>query len=409
MKTKALYISRLLVGSLLLVSGVIKANDAVGFSYKLFDYFTEGVLGMEFLQPYTVAMAITICVIEILLGISIIFGLKAKTTTAINLLMMLFFTFLTFYSAYFNKVTDCGCFGDALKLTPWESFWKDVVLLLLSIQLFVSRKVIKPLNSGQLQYVLPSLILITLFSVGVIGWWFPVFFAILVYGLMLLIQRFDTNQWRLLSLSGIASLLFIFYTYNHLPIEDFRPYKIGNNIIEGMQVPKDALPELTEYYWEFTVNGEDKIVTNNGTFPSDAGGVLKGVTTKIIREAVAPKIHDFTIEDDVSDETNYVLTQDNVLVIVAYDFSKSSDEGFQRIKKLTDQAIEKGYTVVGLTAESLESRSEKIAAYKLGFKFYFCDGTTLKTMVRANPGIIEMDNATINQKLHWNDYKNLML
>ena len=129
MKNTLIYISRLLVGSLLIISGIIKANDALGFSYKLIEYFTEGILGMEFLQPYTLVMAGSICILEILLGVALIFGLKSKLTTTLNLLMMLFFTFLTFYSAYFDKVKDCGCFGDALKITPWESFSKDVVLL----------------------------------------------------------------------------------------------------------------------------------------------------------------------------------------------------------------------------------------------------------------------------------------
>ncbi len=409
MKNSIVYISRLLVGSLLLVSGVIKANDAVGFSYKLHDYFTDGVLGMEFLQPYTIIMAVVICLIEIVLGAALIFGLKAKLTTALNLLMMLFFTFLTFYSAYYNKVTDCGCFGDALKLTPWESFTKDVVLLFFSIILFVYRKELVPnLKFKDVKYILPSLVLITLFSVGVIGWWFPVLFSVLVFGLKFIIKRFDNNQWRLLSVSGIAALVFMFYTYNHLPIEDFRPYKISANIIEGTEVSPDALPELTEYSWKFKVKGEEKIFVTNGSYPSVEGGEFIGVDTKIIREAEAPKIHDFTIEG-AEDDTQLYLSKDNVLVIVAYDFSKSSDEGFKRVKATTDAALKKGFTVIGLTAESVESRAAKKAEFGLNFDFFFCDGTTLKTIVRANPGIFEMDKATIKQKLHWNDIDNLKL
>lgn len=408
MKNILLYISRIFVGSVLIVSGVVKANDAVGFSYKLHDYFTDGVLGMEFLQPYTVAMAIVICVIEIALGAALVFGLKAKLSTTLNLLMMVFFTFLTFYSAYFNKVTDCGCFGDALKLTPWESFTKDVVLLFFSIILFLYRKHIFPNKLFEdLKYILPSLVFIILFSVGVIGWWFPVIFAILIYGLQFVIKRFDKNQWRLLSVSAIASLVFMFYTYNHLPIEDFRPYKVSANIIEGMEVAPDALPEITEYSWKFTVNGEEKIYVTQGDYP-EVDGTFLSVDTKVIQEAEAPKIHDFTIEGE-NDETQFFLNKENVLVVVAYDFSKSSDQGFKAIKKATDAALAKGYTVIGLTAESVENRITKKAQYQLGFDFYFCDGTTLKTIVRANPGVFEMDKATIKQKLHWKDIDQLKL
>lgn len=407
MKNILLYISRLLVGSLLIISGVIKANDALGFSYKLIEYFTEGILGMEFLQPYTLVMAASICILEILLGVALIFGLKAKLTTTLNVLMMLFFTFLTFYSAYFDKVKDCGCFGDALKLTPWESFSKDVVLLFFSVILFVLRKQIFPnKNREDLKYIIPSLVLIALFSVGVTGWWFPVMFSVLVFSLMFIIKRFDKNQWRLLSLSLITSLVFTVYCYNHLPIQDFRPYKINANIAEGMVVPPDALPAIIEYTWYFDVNGERKAFV--GDYPTVEGGTFINHSTKVIREAVEPKIHDFMIEGE-NDDTELFLSKDNVLVVVAYDFTKSSDEGFKAIKKTTDEALKKGYTVIGMTAETSESRATKVAEYNLNFQFYFCDAITLKTIVRSNPGIFEMDKATIKQKLHWRDIDKLSL
>ena len=122
-------ISRVLVGSLFIVSGLIKANDTLGFSYKLVEYFEPGVLNMEFLIPFALPLAFLICVVEIVLGALVLFGYRIKLSAWLLLGMILFFTWLTFYSAYFNKVTDCGCFGDAIKLTPWESFTKDVVLL----------------------------------------------------------------------------------------------------------------------------------------------------------------------------------------------------------------------------------------------------------------------------------------
>jgi uncharacterized membrane protein YphA (DoxX/SURF4 family) len=407
MKNTLVYISRLLVGSLLILSGVIKANDALGFSYKLIEYFTEGILGMEFLQPYTLVMAGGICIVEILLGVALVFGLKPKLTTTLNLLMILFFTFLTFYSAYFDKVKDCGCFGDALKLTPWESFSKDVVLLFFSVILFIFRKEITPnKNREDLKYILPSLVLIALFSLGVTGWWFPVIFSIIVYALMFLIKRFDTNEWRLLSLSLIASLIFTIYCYDHLPIKDFRAYKVNANISEGMVVPPDALPAIIEYTWVIEKDGVK--TTYVGDYPSIEGGKLVDSSSEIIREAEEPKIHDFMIEGE-NDDTEFFLSKENVLVVVAYDFEKSSDEGFKRIKKTTDEAIKKGYTVIGMTSETPESRVAKIAQYDLNFEFYFCDAITLKTIVRANPGVFEMDNATIKQKFHWNDIDKLKL
>lgn len=400
-------ISRILVGSLFIVSGLIKANDAIGFSFKLHDYFAPDVLNIPFLIDYTYPLAAFICVAEIMLGLSVLVGAKMQLTSWSLLLMIIFFDGLTFYSAYFDKVKDCGCFGDALKLTPWESFSKDVVLLFFSVILFIFRKEITPnKNREDLKYILPSLVLIALFSLGVTGWWFPVIFSIIVYALMFLIKRFDRNEWRLLSLSLIASLIFTIYCYDHLPIKDFRAYKVNANISEGMVVPPDALPAIIEYTWVIEKDGVK--TTYVGDYPSIEGGKLVDSSSEIIREAEEPKIHDFMIEGE-NDDTEFFLSKENVLVVVAYDFEKSSDEGFKRIKKTTDEAIKKGYTVIGMTSETPESRVAKIAQYDLNFEFYFCDAITLKTIVRANPGVFEMDNATIKQKFHWNDIDKLKL
>ena len=119
-----------------IISGLIKLNDPVGFSFKLEEYFSQGVLDLPVFEPYALAISIIVVIVEVLLGIALLIGFKPKLTVWSLLLMIVFFTFLTFYSAYFNKVTDCGCFGDAVKLTPWESFTKDIILLVLIVILF---------------------------------------------------------------------------------------------------------------------------------------------------------------------------------------------------------------------------------------------------------------------------------
>ena len=123
------HLSRLLVGILFIISGLIKLNDPLGFSYKLEEYFSSDVLNLPFLEPYALAISLFVVIFEVVLGVFLLIGFKRKFTVWSLLGMIVFFTFLTFYSAYFDKVKDCGCFGDALKLTPWESFTKDVVLL----------------------------------------------------------------------------------------------------------------------------------------------------------------------------------------------------------------------------------------------------------------------------------------
>ena len=149
-------IARLLVGVLFIASGLIKANDPIGFSYKLQEYFE--VLHLSFLMPLSLALAILICFVEVLLGILLLLGIYRNLVLWVLSLMMAFFTFLTFYSAYFNKVTSCGCFGDAIPFTPWQSFGKDVVLVLLITWLIFQRKYIQPLFGSFVSMTLLSVL-----------------------------------------------------------------------------------------------------------------------------------------------------------------------------------------------------------------------------------------------------------
>src|SRR5690606_35682071 len=358
-------ISRIIVGVLFIISGLIKLNDPVGFSFKLKDYFAPEVLDLGFLVPYALLIAIFVVIFEVLLGVALLLGYLKKFTLWALLLMIVFFTFLTFYSAYFNKVTDCGCFGDAVKLTPWESFTKDIVLLVLILILFVGRKYIQPFFTKGIRSIL--------------------IFASFVFCL------------------GIT-----YYVLLHLPIIDFRPYKIGANIKEGMTVPENAPGPIYEYKWKFKINGEEKTITTNGDYPH-VDGELISTETEMSQEGYTPPIHDFTMERDGEDFTAQFLEEENLVVIIAYSLGNTEKDGFIPVKEITDKALKNGYNVIGLSASSQEMTEALTEEYKLNFKFYFCDETTLKTIVRSNPGILELDNGTIKQKLHWNDAEKLQL
>ncbi len=358
-------ISRIIVGVLFIISGLIKLNDPVGFSFKLKDYFAPEVLDLGFLVPYALLIAIFVVIFEVLLGVALLLGYLKKFTLWALLLMIVFFTFLTFYSAYFNKVTDCGCFGDAIKLTPWESFIKDIVLLVLILILFVGQKYIQPFFTKGIRSIL--------------------IFASFVFCL------------------GIT-----YYILLHLPIIDFRPYKIGANIKEGMTVPEGAPGPIYEYKWKFNVNGEEKVITTNGEYPQ-VDGELISTETEMIQEGYTPPIHDFTMERDGEDYTEQFLNEENLVVVIAYSLGNTEKDGYIPIKEVTDKALKNGYSVIGLSASSQEMTEALTEEYKLNFKFYFCDETTLKTIVRSNPGILELDNGTIKQKLHWNDAQKLQL
>jgi peroxiredoxin len=208
--------------------------------------------------------------------------------------------------------------------------------------------------------------------------------------------------------SFVGCLAITYHVLQHLPIVDFRPYKIGANISEGMTIPEDAPKPIFEYNWKFNVDGKEKIVTTNGDYPKVDGEFI-GVDTKEIQAGYEPPIHDFTIEREDQNFTEEFLAEDNLIMILAYNLSMTEREGYAGVREMTNEALKKGYKVIGLSASSQAVMEELADQYDLSFKFYFCDETALKTVVRSNPGILELQNGTIKQKLHWNDVSKLKL
>ncbi|MEC8832195.1 MAG: BT_3928 family protein, partial [Bacteroidota bacterium] len=320
-------------------------------------------LDLPFLTPLALAISIFVVIVEVILGVLLLIGFKPKFTVWSLLLMIVFFTFLTFYSAYFNKVTDCGCFGDAVKLTPWESFTKDVILLVFILILFFGRKYITPLFNSK-------------------------------------------TNWIIGGVSLVACALFANHVLAHLPSVDFRPYKIGANIQEGMSVPEDAPKPVYEYAWRFKVDGQEKIYATEGDYPSVDGEFIDVETTQI-QAGYEPPIHDFTIEQEGQDYAAELLEEDKLVMVIAYDMAKSNLEAFEGVAEVTAKAKQKGYKVIGMSASSSDMANKIIDTYGLDFEFYFTDETTLKTIVRSNPAILVLSKGTIQQKVHYNDFDEL--
>jgi uncharacterized membrane protein YphA (DoxX/SURF4 family)/peroxiredoxin len=366
MKNIITQFSRIFVGILFIISGLIKLNDPVGFSYKLAEYFGETVLNMPFLIPFSLAIAVFIVISETVLGFMLLMGYKSKFTIWSLLLMIVFFTFLTFYSAYFNKVTDCGCFGDALKLTPWESFTKDVVLLFFIVILFVNMTLIKPL--------------------------------------------FNKKVTNILVVISIALCCFMgYWVLNHLPLKDFRAYKVGTNIHKGMEIPEGAPRSKVEMVFIYKVKGVDKEFTEKTLAEIPEGAAFVDRIDKVIEEGYVPPIHDFTMEKDGTDHKDELLQEPKLLLFVMYDLDKANADGMKQLEKLHQEAKAKGYKVIAMSA-SLEAKIAKAKQENgLTFDFYFCDAITLKTIERANPSIVVIEKGTIKQKVHYNDISMLNL
>jgi uncharacterized membrane protein YphA (DoxX/SURF4 family) len=219
-------VARFLVGGLFIFSGLIKINDPVGTQIKLEEYFTVFAIDIapffESLKPLALFLSVFLSTLEIVLGLAVLLKYKPKFTTTALLAMIVFFTFLTFYSAYFNKVTDCGCFGDAIKLTPWESFTKDIILLVLIVVLFINRKKDEVLSG---------------FKVNSIA----------------------------LGVSLVFCLLVSYLAITHLPFVDFRAYKVGTSIPIAMLPPANdpnEVPKITNFaIWSDTDDETQNVLT----------------------------------------------------------------------------------------------------------------------------------------------------
>ncbi|MGB0428189.1 MAG: DoxX family protein [Flavobacteriales bacterium] len=403
-----LSLSRLLVGSIFILSGLIKANDPVGFAHKLDEYFSPAVFDLEVFMPFSLTIAVFICVVEIVLGLTCIFGVFRKLTAWSLLGFIVFFSFLTFYSAYYNKVTDCGCFGDALKFTPWQSFIKDMVLLLFILPLFFLQKHSSYSNlrlTKQLAFL--SITLITGLTFLIFDWWFPALFALVLIGIgyLLINKSKDLLPAGLLALGLLFSGFFCYYTIQNLPARDYRPYKIGQNITEGMDYPENAKPTITHMFIENLTTGEIKGVQMSEIPWEDKNWKYRSdLEAEIIQEGDLPAIHDFSISDiDGVDQTETILQWDKVLVIVSYNIDKTSPSEWSKLKSIVDSATKKHYAIIGLTASSIE-QAEALSA-KGGFKasFYNTDETALKTIIRSNPGIMLLEKGTIRAKWHVNN------
>lgn len=355
----------LFVGSLFIFSGLIKINDPVGTAIKLEEYFEVFATDKEqlnlavlhgfweFLVPFSLYIGAFLCILEVVLGVALLVNYRKRFTIDSLLAIIIFFTFLTFYSAYFNKVTDCGCFGDAIKLTPWESFSKDVLLTFLILILFFQRKKIPNLS--------------TIFGSGIV-----------------------------VATSVICTFL-AYYAVAHLPFIDFRAYKVGNNIPALMKQPEPCV-------YNYVMEKDGEVVTLKD-YPTDPAYKFKEMLT-INAENCKAKITDYKVWNDEGDFTEETF-KDNKLLIIIHDLNKNNYIGstnlgsYSKINELLGQL--KGVTPVVITSSDSKAFETFRHEMQLAVPYYAADATVLKTMTRANPGLILLKNGTVKAQWHNND------
>jgi uncharacterized membrane protein YphA (DoxX/SURF4 family) len=347
--------SRFFVGGLFIFSGLIKLNDPIGTKIKMEEYFhvfsQDFGSVFEWLIPISLEIGMILIILELVLGVAVLINYKMNLTSKVLLGLMIFFTFLTFYSAYFDKVTDCGCFGDAIKLTPWESFTKDIVLMVFVLHLFWYRKKYQPVLYTKEGY---SVILAT----------------------------------------TLISLFLGIYAVRHLPFIDFRAYRIGNNIPQQMQPDEQPVIEYV-----FDKNGEE--VKSQKYLPEAEGYKYKD--SKVLNpEKTVAKITDFAVTDLNGQDITQSTFEGAKLFFIIYDVSKVSLSNIDKIRTLIKE-LDGKVEMMALTSSGSDEFERFRHENQLGIPYYFTDATVLKTIVRANPGITLWVNGTVKGMWHHND------
>ncbi|MFW5916094.1 MAG: BT_3928 family protein [Bacteroidota bacterium] len=357
---KNLYtISRVIVGLVLLFSGFVKGIDPLGSNYKFIDYFMA--FDLDFLNPLALHLGVLLSTFEFVLGAMLIFHIKPRISSWITMVFMGFFTLLTFYLALTNPVDDCGCFGDAIVMSNWETFWKNVIIMVFVTIIFINRSKFKSPFSNK---------------------W----------------------QWSITGISALIMLGFSVYCYNHLPIFDFRPYHVGANIPDKMEIPEDAPEPEYKTILKYKKDGQIKEFTPDN-LPDSTWQWVETENIKV-KEGYKPPIEDFTISTlDGEDITDIVLSQKKfTLILIAYDLVEADKSEMDEINRLAEFCNSaNNCSFVCLTA-SLE---EEIETFKnntdASFPCYQSDEIVLKTIIRSNPGLMLIKKGTILDKWHNND------
>ncbi len=373
-RTKTNYLlgfCRIFTGLLFIFSGFIKANDPTGFGYKLQEYFE--VFHLTAFNEYATAMAVVICGFEILLGALLLLGVYANTVAWGLLLLILFFTFLTFYSAFLEVVTSCGCFGDAIPLTPWQSFSKDLVLLALILILFFNRKQLRSIIKG------------------------------------------SGNQFVATLITAIISLGIGVYTVNYLPFIDFLPYKVGNNLPSLMVLPEGKQGDVFEqiYTMKNKKTGEtkkvnDKVYMADKLWEDESWEIIGEPESRLVKKGYDIPIPDLLITDaDGADHTQEIIANPYYnLVIVAKDLSSTNIDAIQKINQTAIQLTKdyNGLRVVLLTASASKDAQYLSDKMQLIAEIFYADLIPLKSMVRANPGVLLLKGGNVLGKWHYNNF-----
>lgn len=359
--------ARILVGALFIFSGLVKAIDPLGLTYKMEEFY-EVWAGqkyfpglMDILHRYAFSSSVLMITLEVVLGVALLVGWRTKLTLRLLLLLMLLFTFLTSYVLFSGKIRSCGCFGDCIPLTPIQTFTKDILLLGLIVLLMLRKDWIQPLFGERL----PTAVV-------------------------------------LIALVGTAYLQM--HVINHLPLVDCLPFKVGNNILELRKMPANAIPDKFEYSFVYEKGGQKKEFTADNLPDSTWNFVDRN--QRLIQKGSnnVPKINDFSLKDSTSaDSTEVILNKPAAYLFFVRDFAGSEDQWLNSFGDFNKRAKAQQIPVYIVTSDPKSAERIFNQLHNFALPIYTCDGTAIKTAARANPALIYMEGPVVKAKYSWVD------
>ena len=357
-KSNLLLIARIIFGLVFLFSGFVKAVDPLGTAYKISDYLEAfSLTSLDFLA---LPAALMLIAAEFTIGFNILFNVHLKATTWVASLFMLVMTPVTLYLAISNPISDCGCFGDAIVMTNWQTFYKNVVLCIILAIIALLQNQARPWLSNWGAWIVTLLPILISFGISI-------------------------------------------YCYNLLPVLDFRPYKKGNNIIEGMQIPEDAPLDKYETTFFYEKDGIEQAFTLDSYPAEDSTWTFVRQESKLIEQGYVPPIHDFSIVTEDGDITDLILEDAGyTLLVISHKVEKAATKNIKCVKSTIANAKKAGANVIWLTSSYSDEIEEFKTQYGIEDTFGATDDITLKTIVRSNPGLVLIKDATVIEKWHHN-------
>lgn len=348
---------RIILGLVFIFSAAMKGVDPLGTAYRVEDYL--GAYSMDWMEAYSLVISFLLITVEFLLGIALVFKLRARLAALGVLLIMIFFTGVTYFDARYNLVPDCGCFGDAIKLDNWETFYKNIVLIILAIIVFIRRKKLGLRMAAWAQMVI------------------------------------------LLVITG-GFVYFMFYNYNHLPMLDFRDWKEGRN----MKTENEDAVETYLVYKNISTGEIREYTTENLPWKDSVWRAQWEFVDQRYDDSKVIKKHHLIIENTSGTDFTKVLIENTgyQFLLVSYDLEEANGEGMLKAASLLADASAHDAGIALLTASDEETWSKYLEVYQMRYPYFLADDIELKAMIRSNPGLLLLQDGVVLKKWHYNDF-----